>query len=355
MTWLQNKLKFLFWRFTAAREEDRLDQKRPRGYKVHVVILDGTLSSFRQGYESNAGLLAKLLREVGPSVNVYYRPGLQWHSWRSLGNILFGGGLDLQIRDSYGALATRYRQGDKIFLFGYSRGAFAVRSLSGLMDTVGLLRAKHATPRNIEQAWRVYKSPPTPDGPSKFRAAYCHRQVHVEMIGVWDTVRALGLRVPIFWRWLPDPYKFHNHRLCRSVKAGFHALAKDETRLAYRPEKWQPDPDHPAHLEQVWFRGTHGDVGGHLNGFTAARPLSNIPLVWMLERAEACRLPLPAGWATRYETDPLAPSVGRWNGLAKFLIVRRKRKISIGPNEWLHSSITDFERRKNEISSANSH
>ena len=349
MTWLQNRIKTVFERFRADRYPSPPRRRSSRGQKTHVIILDGTLSSFEPGYESNAGLLAKLLDELGPSINVYYRPGLQWHSWRSITNVLFGGGLDQQIRDTYGALATRYRPEDRIFLFGYSRGAFAVRSLSGLIDRVGLLKAKHATPRNIEQAWRAYKNPQTPETPAKFRAAYCHRQVTIEMIGVWDTVRALGLRVPFFWRWMPDRYGFHNHHLCRSVKAGFHALAKDETRLAYRPEKWRANPDHPAHLEQVWFRGTHGDIGGHLSGFSAARPLSNIPLVWMLQRADACNLPLPKDWASRYPTDVNAPSIGHWQGFSKLLILRRRRVISVGPTEWIHPSVARSERVKLEV------
>lgn len=349
MTWLQNRIKTVFERFRADRYPSPPRRRSSRGQKTHVIILDGTLSSFEPGYESNAGLLAKLLDEVGSSIDVYYRPGLQWHSWRSIRNVLFGGGLDQQIRDTYGALATRYRPEDRIFLFGYSRGAFAVRSLSGLIDRVGLLKAKHATPRNIEQAWRAYKNPQTPETPAKFRAAYCHQEVSVEMIGVWDTVRALGLRVPFFWRWMPDRYGFHNHHLCRSVKAGFHALAKDETRLAYRPEKWRANPDHPAHLEQVWFRGTHGDIGGHLSGFSAARPLSNIPLVWMLQRADACNLPLPKDWASRYPTDVNAPSIGHWQGFSKLLILRRRRVISVGPTEWIHPSVARSERVKLEV------
>ncbi|MFL2785608.1 MAG: DUF2235 domain-containing protein [Paracoccaceae bacterium] len=349
MTWLQNRIKTVFDRFRADRDPGPPRRRSSRGQKTHVIILDGTLSSFEPGYESNAGLLAKLLDELGPSINVYYRPGLQWHSWRSIRNVLFGGGLDQQIRDTYGALATRYRPEDRIFLFGYSRGAFAVRSLSGLIDRVGLLKAQHATPRNIEQAWRAYKNPPTPETPAKFHASYCHQEVSVEMIGVWDTVRALGLRVPFFWRWMPDGYGFHNHHLCRSVKAGFHALAKDETRLAYRPEKWRANPDHPAHLEQVWFRGTHGDIGGHLSGFSAARPLSNIPLVWMLERADACNLPLPKDWASRYPTDANAPSIGHWQGFSKLLILRRRRVISVGPTEWIHPSVAQSEDVKLEV------
>jgi len=94
------------------------------------------------------------------------------------------------------------------------------------------------------------------------------------------------------------------------VKRGYHALARDETRVVYRPVLWETDPLRPAQIEQVWFRGSHGDVGGQLGGREVTRPLSNIPLVWILDRAGASGLPLPKGWRDRFEEDVTAPSMG---------------------------------------------
>ena len=79
------------------------------------------------------------------------------------------------------------------------------------------------------------------------------------------------------------------------MRNGFHALALHETREAYAPVMWEAPPDWEGHIEQVWFRGTHGDVGGQVVEFPAARPLANIPLVWMLTKLEACNLELPDG------------------------------------------------------------
>ena len=112
-----------------------------------------------------------------------------------------GRGINRQIRRAYGYLASKYRPGDRIFLFGYSRGAYAVRSLAGVIDRVGLLQAQHANVRNIRQAYRHYEC--TPDSPyaKEFANLYCHDQVEIEMIGVWDTVKALGMRLPILWKW----------------------------------------------------------------------------------------------------------------------------------------------------------
>ena len=117
-----------------------------RGPVTHVVILDGTMSSMEEGDESNVGLIYRLLSEqMGPDLSLYYEAGIQWRSWRNTHEVLMGRGINRQIRRAYGYLASRYRPGDRIFLFGYSRGAYAVRSLAGILDRVGLVRADQAT------------------------------------------------------------------------------------------------------------------------------------------------------------------------------------------------------------------
>jgi hypothetical protein len=162
------------------------------------------------------------------------------------------------------------------------------------------------------------------------------------MVGVWDTVAALGFRAPILWRWSEVPHRFHDARLSPIVRRGYQALALDETREAYAPVLWQTPGDHPGHVEQVWFRGSHGDVGGQLNGFAAARPLSNIPLVWMLDKADGAGLPLPPGWRDRFPQDVFAPSVGTMQGWGKAFVLRRRRTVGQDPSERLHPSAAEW-------------
>jgi len=184
----------------APRQEE--DPVRRRGPALHVVILDGTMSSLADRYETNAGKTYKLLREAGHTANLtlHYEAGIQWRDWRETYTVMTGKGINRQIRRAYGVLASRYREGDRIILIGYSRGAYAVRSLAGVIGKVGLLHPHEAIERNIRQAYRLYQLRSDPTTRAAFRSAYCHPEVRIDAIGVWETVKALGLRLPLLWR-----------------------------------------------------------------------------------------------------------------------------------------------------------
>ena len=311
-----------------------------RDHATHVVILDGTASSLTPGCETNAGLTYKLLKEVGArgDLSIYYEAGIQWQDWRGTWDVMTGKGINRQIRRAYGVLASRYRPGDKIVLIGYSRGAYAVRSLAGVLDMVGLLKAEAATVSNIRTAYRHYQAGATSQASAEFRRL-CHEDAPIEAVAVWDTVKALGFRVPLLWRWTMRKHAFHSHALGPSIRNGFHAVARDETRMAYAPVMWTCPLEWQGHMEQVWFKGTHADVGGQVGPSQQFRPLSNIPLVWMLERLDMCGVPLPDGWESRFPQDVATPSIGRWHGWAKMFFHRRKRKIGACRSESLHASI----------------
>lgn len=327
----------------SAEQSPETRHRRPQ---THVIILDGTMSTLTPGYETHAGVLLQLCREMGAQVSVYYEAGVQWNSWRDVMNVVTGRGINRQIRRAYGYLASRYKPGDRVFLFGYSRGAYAVRSLAGVIGRVGLLRADCATERNIRVVYRHYQLNPDSPYAREFARTHCHDDVPIEMVGVWDTVKALGLRLPVVWRWAEREHRFHDHRLGPNIRNGYHALALNETREVFDPVLWQCPPDWPGRVEQVWFRGAHGDVGGMLDGFERARPLANIPLVWMLERAEAHDLPLPRNWRARFYTDATAPMVGPWHGWGKIFLLRRRRVVGRDRSERFHESVPPEMRRR---------
>jgi len=328
------------------RSEDGVHPRR--GKATHVIILDGTMSSLRNGFETNAGQLLKLLREVGYSANlsIYYEAGIQWRDWRGTVDVVTGRGINRQIERAYGVLASRYHPGDKIVLVGYSRGAYAVRSLAGVIDMVGLVKREEATSRTIRTAYRHYRTGARSPTSQVFRDRFCHPSAPIEAVAVWDTVKALGLRLPIIWRWSVVHHAFHNHTLGKSVAHGFHAVALDETRAAYSPVMWVCPPNWDGHMEQVWFRGNHGDVGGQVDGLKRSRPLANIPLVWMLERLEGCGLALPDRWRDRFPCDVNAPSIGKWRGWSKLFLIRRKRVVGADPSERIHQSVDEMAPRR---------
>ena len=339
---MKNLLSRIFGLFSEQDEATVvLPPKTQRGSITHIVILDGTLSRLDKGYETNAGLAYLLLKEATTknTTSLYYEPGLQWKHWGGALRVMTGSGLADQIRRAYGTIASRYRPGDRIIFLGYSRGAFAVRSLAGAIDLIGLLKAEHATERNIKQAWRLYRDGPNTKAAKAFAAAYCHEAAPIEMMGVWETVKSLGIVLPFFWRLSQPKYAFHNDQLGKSIANGFHALAIDERRVAFSPVLWRCPPDWQGHLEQVWFKGVHGDIGGHVDDFADARPLANIPLVWMLERLEMCGVDLPENWRASYPQDVSAPSLGMNRSFGKFFWMRRRRIIGQDISEAKHASL----------------
>ncbi|MEM9708172.1 MAG: DUF2235 domain-containing protein [Pseudomonadota bacterium] len=314
----------------------------------HVIVLDGTLSRLDAGRETNAGLAYKLLSEMAArgALTLYYEAGVQWPDWRRTMDVVEGKGINRMIRRAYGFLATRYRPGDRIFLIGYSRGAYAVRSLAGVIDRLGLLRRDFATERMIAQAYRHYQLTPDSKAARAFTETYCHRNVPIEMVGVWDTVKALGLRLPVLWQLTEPEHAFHNHALGPTVLHGYQALALDERREAFAPVLWETPDGHQGRIEQVWFRGTHGDIGGQLAGFDPARPVSNLTLHWLLGKAESHGLALPENWRCRFPVDPNGPLSGMNRGWGKLFLLRSRRRPGQDPSESVYPTAADHRLAK---------
>lgn len=310
---------------------------------IHVVLIDGTFASLDDGKRSSIGRIHGLLSgRFGPSddgnLRVHYASGQQWNSWRTLPDLIMGQGLMTRIIQAYAWLSEGYRPGDDIFLFGYSRGAFAVRSLAGIIGRIGLLRPEYADERFVRLAWRYYSEGGVERLISNFQRKRTQLDVPIRMIGCFDTVMALGIRLPLLWALTEPRFRFHDTHLGSNVDFGFQALALDETRAAFSPILWDNN-SMANHVEQVWFRGAHADIGGQLSGLEFARPLANIPLVWILEKAQNAGLPLPVDWKQCFDRDVNAPSIGSWRNWGKAFLARSPRIAGQYATESLHFSV----------------
>ncbi len=222
--------------------------------------------------------------EAGTKQIVFYDWGIgSYHDPLSGGG--FGSGLEKNVMDCYRFLVHNYDVGDEIYLFGFSRGAYTIRSLCGLINNCSLL--KSANGHLIEKAFDLYKTKkytPKSQFSSDWREKYAIApSVNIHFVGVWDTVGALGLPFSIFGL-IKDKHLFYDRKLGSNIKTVRHALALDEQRDDFEPTIWEPRND--ADLAQVWFAGVHSDVGGSYKPDADGKVLSEIPMQWLLTEAE---------------------------------------------------------------------
>ncbi|WP_415920190.1 DUF2235 domain-containing protein [Tateyamaria sp. SN6-1] len=232
---------------------------------------------------------------------------------RGVNRILGGAtglGLGAKVKAAYTAIAQTYEDGDEIYLFGFSRGAFTARSVAGMIRKCGII--DDLSPRGIRRAFRLYRragagNAPDAPGIQAMRAAMSPRFatserdraarpdpvpiVRIAYLGVWDTVGARGIPTAIFGavaRLWNRQYRFHDMMLSRSVVSARHAVAADERRRFYEPALWENiaainggDTSPSAPYQQQWFVGDHAILGG--SAMTDA--LSVFPKLWVLEGA----------------------------------------------------------------------
>ncbi len=260
---------------------------------------------------------------------------------RALGGVI-GFGLMRNMCEAWRWLIENHERGDRLFLFGFSRGAYTARSLAGLLGLCGIPRCDpDDAGRVIREGVRIYR---TRDPERRRRLADAFRVTHaawpgdVHFLGVWDTVGALGLptRGPL-GRWTRRRQGFHDVSLGAHVTHAFHALAIDERRHPFLPTLWRgKKPDGVERVVQCWFPGVHSNVGG---GYVDAG-LADRALLWMIHRAEEAGL----RFNRRYIEKRIDPN---WFGEirdslspAYRLLGSRMRRIGTrdAPGECLHFS-----------------
>ena len=291
-----------------------------RGPKKRLIVTcDGTwmdadngIMSGQKQPPSNVSRMGWAIKETSrdgiPQV-VNYQAGVGTNGGR-ISRVVGGAtgiGLKENIREAYTYLATNWREGDEIFLLGFSRGAFTARSIGGMIGDLGLLTRKGLP--NFSEIFEDYEhrdddryvssipdSPFPNHGPFDDKYVYelerlgmTKRRIPIKAICCWDTVGSLGIpRAP----WLQaisgrdkklKDYQFNDTRIHPCVENAFHALALDEHRAPFSPAIWEKQADNnTTNLKQVWFPGVHSNVGGGYDD----QELANITLAWMMSRLE---------------------------------------------------------------------
>jgi uncharacterized protein (DUF2235 family) len=245
-----------------------------------AVFIDGTDDSFTSGAKnnSNVGLLWEACVDDPRQLKFYSDgPGIGRHILASA----VGTGVNVRVQRGYDWCQENYEDGDSIFLFGFSRGAFAARSVAGMIRAVGLRRKD--SPATNDQAFAVYQqAKDDPAAAAAFKAANS-REVNIHFIGVWDTVGSVTLPIALTLNSIPLA-PFHDVEFGPDIENAFHAVSIDEQRWDFQPTYFNPALVQPGQtLEQVFFPGVHSDIGG---GYADDPSLSKITLAWIANRAK---------------------------------------------------------------------
>jgi len=268
-----------------------------------VVMLDGTGNELGR----NLSNVLKLFRiaEKGERQLCFYNPGVgtiarasPWHRMRqkfveTIG-LALGYGLDDNILSAYRFLVQNWREGDHIYLFGFSRGAWTARILGGLIHLIGLVRPEQLN--MCESALGAYKRAASSDDLPlawHFSRVISARRPSIRFIGVWDTVGSVIVPRPDRF-YIPSLETLPYTQTNPSVQTFRHALALDERRRMFRVARWNQPQRYVANpfkprtaidqdIEQRWFAGVHSDVGG---GYPETESeLSKLALIWMVDEA----------------------------------------------------------------------
>ena len=263
-------------------------------HKRIVICADGTWNSTKatdvigNSATTNVWLTYQLVKPTatdGTPQLAYYHPGVGTGGFidRVRGG-LTGHGLDDNIKACYRFLVDHYHRGDYVYLFGFSRGAYTVRSLAGFVRNCGIIDTEklaqgESVEAAVEEAFVLYRkrgdeSAPSAQGSVDFRVEHSHPDFRITCIGVWDTVGSLGIPVGLAGRIMSHfRYGFHDVTLSSWVDCAFHAVAADERRRPFVPTLWLQRPDAREHGQRVTseFPAGSEDGGGFHSPITSSQ------------------------------------------------------------------------------------
>lgn len=261
-----------------------------------IICCDGTGNQFGNENSNVVHLYSVIKKEPGQQI-AYYDPGVGTNQSTGLSSkfrakarrifgLITGYGLYQNVYEAYSYLMENFEPGDQVYLFGFSRGAYTVRVLSGFIHMLGLL--EKGCQNLIPYAFALYsdeirypedgRKGPDFDTAASFKSRFA-RICPVKFIGIWDTVSSIGY----FGNWKSYPYTANN----KNVATIRHALAIDERRAFYTQNKLGESNEY-TNIREVWFAGVHSDVGGSYPEEESG--LAKIALQWMLNEAKTAGL-----------------------------------------------------------------
>ena len=289
-----------------------------------ILLSDGTGNSAGSPFKTNVWRLYQALDLTTDDQVAFYGDGVGTSALRPLALIggAFGFGLKRNVKHLYLNLCQSYEPGDRIYAFGFSRGAFTIRVLSGLIAGQGVIPGRNMDPRELRRRvdeayarsrqeyethwhklWRKLRGYPVkkPKPASEPQIPAGHQRVDITFLGLWDTVDAYGLPVDELKRgldyWMLG-LSFPDQDMTPIVQRAAHALALDDKRRTFHPVLWNEKFEQKLldegrikepRLKQVWFAGMHANVGG---GY-AKDGLAYVPLNWIVQEAQAADPALP--------------------------------------------------------------
>ncbi len=275
-----------------------------------IICCDGTGNQFGDR-NSNVVKLYSVIRKTPDRQIAYYDPGLGTTSYSGMGfslgtrakrmaGLAIGAGLYQNVFEAYAYLMEHYAPGDRVFLFGFSRGAYTVRVLSGFIHMLGLL--EQGCQNLVPYAFEIYARKQADfETAGRFKSRFS-RPCPIEFLGLWDTVSSVGF----VWNLKSYPFTANN----KNVKTIRHALAIDERRAFYSQNKLgRKVPREEVDIKEVWFAGVHSDVGGSYP--EAESGLAKLPLQWMLNEAAGYGLDVdPKAYSRRVLGKDSGPLIG---------------------------------------------
>jgi len=274
----------------------------PAGKNI-VICCDGTGNEFG-AFNSNVVRLYTTLDLRDESAQVaYYHPGVGTmgaptarnvleKEWTRIAGLAFGAGFRDNVFDAYRYLMEIYEEYDRVFLFGFSRGAYTARALSGLLHGYGLLR--RGNEGHLPYAWRSFTRQVKEKGEKEaqgrlahhsvdpdfsFRETFSHKNFSIHFVGLWDTVSSVG--------WIYTPLRLLYTAQNPLIRTGRHAVSIDERRCFFRDNLYG-NPGPGQDIVQVWFPGVHSDIGGSYSARTSFP--SNTAFQWILGEAQTAGL-----------------------------------------------------------------